>query len=288
MEQASVDLGGTLLTKRKEITLMVARRTFLGCLAGGIIQVVSPSQTIAQTSTPAVSESLSDRVPPIEVAPGLFLINYRFDTIASGSIPVFIGEYRNDTGRSFDTPVLGMTFYDSQGNIVGDHYATPVLPVLEDGSHGPVKGEFYEFDPITEPWDSVKYFICSDLTEDYYLEQANALAVHLEGVEEEKGDDSYIAKGAIRNNAAHPVENIGVYAIFRDDQRVFIGYSWTSVSRPIPPGKTIAFEVDVNVNSIVPFDPFDRLEGSEYSVELIVGPFAGGYGINCSSFAPID
>jgi hypothetical protein len=261
------------------IAAMMDRRKFTTRAVMGVIVLGSPRSARAQEATPEPSVT-------IELAPGLLLINPRFDSIASGTIPAFLGEYRNDTGRTFDTPVLGMTFYDGEGNIVGGHYATPVLPVSVPGSQVPITGEFYEFDPLTEPWDSVRYFVCSDLAGAFYVDQASTLDVEIDALDEERGEDSYIAEGSIRNNGAAPAENIGVYAIFRNKDGVFVGHAWSFVDRPIPPSKTIAFSVDANVNTAVPFDPFDRMTDSEYEVELVLTPFTSGYSINCSSFAP--
>lgn len=227
----------------------------------------------AQEATPNDEER-------IELAPGFYLRDARFDSVAGGSIPVFLGEYVNETGETFDSPVLGITFYDVDENIVGSHYATPVLPITHNRMRVPLTGEFYEFNPDTDPYDSVQYSLCDSLDRTYRVAQGEDLNVELVDQEETLTDDSYLLEGKIANNGSNPVENVGLTVIFRDETDRFIGYCWAVTDRAIPSGKTFAIEADVNVNSFVPFDPFDRAEG-EIETEIVVGPFAGGYGIDC-------
>lgn len=178
-----------------------------------------------------------------------------------------------------------MTFYDMDKNIVGSHYATPVVPIIQPESRTPLKGEFYEFDPLSEPWDAVEYFVCGALDETFYLDEVAGWDLSLENVEEALENETYEAEGVIRNSGDVSVENVGIYAIFRDEEDLFCGYGFTFPDRAVPAGKTLKFSVDVGVNTLVPFDPFDIGSG-DISAELVLSRAVAGYGINCSSFEP--
>lgn len=244
-------------------------------IAGAIASLAATKVRIV-----AAQEATPDDDERIELAPGFYLRDARIDSIAGGSIPAFMGEYVNETGETFDSPVLGITFYDADENIVGSHYATPVLPISRDGARVPLTGQFYEFNPETDPYDSVQYTLCDSLDNTYYVDQAEDLDIELVDQDETLTDDSFLLEGKIANNGATPVEDVGVTVIFRDETDTFVGYCWDVADRSIPAGKTFAIEADVNVNSIVPFDPFVRAEG-KIETQIVVGPFVGGYGINC-------
>lgn len=255
------------MNRRSLVTLSI----LAGVQAGRLHPVVAQEE-----STPAAIE-------PIELADGLFLVNHRFVAIGGGSITAFVGDYLNETGSDFDSPVLGMTFYDADDNIVGTGYATPVLPIAFDGELVPLKGEFYEFDPANDEYDSVEFAVCDPLEPGYASELADSLNVELEDVIEEldQEEEEYLVTGKVRNNADTPAENIEVTVIFRDQDDRFVGSTFAFINRAVPPGKTYAFEADVNVNSLVPFDPFDLAE-SEIVGEVFLGPSVSVYGISCS------
>lgn len=248
------------------------RRTFV---VSSFVASVSVNRIAAQIASPPSGQER------IEIAPGVALVNPRFISIASGSIPALLAELENTTGTSFDTPVVGLTFYDEESNIVGAHYATPVLPVLEDGGSSPVTGEFYEFDPLNDPWDRVEYMVCGQIGTDYYTQELMEMTAEIEDLVEDARDTQYVAKMAIRNTGSVDLDGIGIYVVFRDSEGIFQGYGWANVDRPIPAGKTYALTVDVGDRAAVPFDPFDRLDGTNYSATIVLTPFAGGYGISC-------
>jgi hypothetical protein len=124
------------------------------------------------------------------------------------------------------------------------------------------------------------FFICGDAASSFRTEEAAALDLEIVDIEEEKGEDDYIAKGKVANHADALASGAWVYAVFRDHSGRYAGFAWASLDRPIPPGKSMAFSLDVNVNTLVPVDPFDFIE-SDYSVDLGVGPSANVHMIMC-------
>lgn len=246
-------------------------------MAVAITATIGATHGVGMANQPTPSTD----VERIELAPSFFLLLPRFISISGGSIPAFLGEYQNETGRSFDSPVLGLTFYDGDENIVGSAYATPVLSVTTADRLTPITGEFYNFDPNADDWEAVEYFLCDELNSAYRLDQSLVLDLELQEIVEDPQEDSYIAEVKILNSAANEADGIAVYGIFRDGEGIFQGYGWAPVDRPIPSGKTYSLTFDVGVRTSVPFDPFDRIEGTDYTVDLIPTIFAGGYGINC-------
>jgi hypothetical protein len=134
-------------------TLKTNRRTLFAIIVGSLLASHSPT-TNAQDgrSTPP-----SDAVPAaVDLGSDIWLVDYRF--ITSRGITMMIGEIKNESGQAVDAPVIGLTFYDAEGNIVASHYATPKLAFFEDGDASPIQAEFYEFDPLQDNWDRVEFF----------------------------------------------------------------------------------------------------------------------------------
>lgn len=72
--------------------------------------------------------------------------------------PVFRGDVLNTGNQLLDVPVIGITAYDADGNIVGSSYGTPEPPILQPGE----RAFLYGAAPEDLPDDAViELFVCA-------------------------------------------------------------------------------------------------------------------------------
>ena len=192
----------------------------------------------------------------------------------------FVGEVVNRSQSPTDTPIVGLTAFDHDGNIISSGHATPVIPVTMPGASSVVMGRL---DPPVDDLSNtrVEIYSCSDTgSPTFYTDMQLGMMLTLEDVEEDKQPSSYVATSVVRNEGAQPAENVAVYGVFRDKDGRIAGGVETTLSRAIPPGKTMVFRLDVGVRTFRTNDPFDLVSG-DYSVDLRVGVPRGMYFVNC-------
>lgn len=233
------------------------RRSFV--LAG--IGLIVAGKVQAQPATPGVSE--------VEIAPGVQLLSPRYAQTSIGGEPIFLAEIFNTSGQDIVTPVLGLTFFDDDGNIVGSDNISPAIPVSPAGSTTPYAARMGDFDPLASEWDHVTYHACDGRGSDRLLAENSAISVTIEDFEESAMPDRYRASMRIRNTADVDLDGVSVVTVFRDDNGTFQGLVSDRLKRPIPAGKTMAHEVDLRYGS---FAPFERLNGASYTGEVLVVP----------------
>lgn len=221
----------------------------------------------AQGATPTAGRLDSGTIPePVTLADGLTLIDYRLG-VAYGSLdstPMLFGELRNTLDGIFQLPNVLITFLDKDGNILGEESANGIVPFIEPTSTRPISAEFYDFNPLVDEYDTVSFSIDNEWPPTY--DSYAPLPVTLEN--ETRRDRSWTGKAVVTNDTGAPIKNINAVAIFRDSRKRYAGYTWGALSSTLATAKKATIKLDVGVNSIVPYDPFQFLDDERYSVDV--------------------
>jgi len=183
--------------------------------------------------------------------------------------PLFMGDVQNTSDITLDAPVVGITAYDAEGNILGSSYATPEPPVLEPGA----RAYLYGSAPKDLPHNVViDLFFCSNPTGNtYYTDQTAALNLVLSVDEEERGERSFRAIGTVQNNGDNPAETVGVSAVFSNPDGHVVGTLSTLLDRNVPAGKSMRWTVEHGVNIYHSNNPFTEQLDADYTVSYWCG-----------------
>lgn len=235
------------------------RRTFLRWMA--IVPVIATNKAAAQ-------DVGTGSATPVPISDAFRVTWWEIDA-SDINYPLFMGDVENLSDTTLDAPVVGITAYDNDGNILGSSYATPQPPVLEPG----MRAYLYGAAPTDLPDDAViELALCAEpsgMTS--YTDETAALDLELEVQEEERGDASFHAVGMAKNNGATPASMVGVVALFSNPDRRVVGTLSTLLDRDIPARKSMRFEIDHGVRSYHSNHPFtDRLD-PDYEVTYWCG-----------------
>jgi hypothetical protein len=236
----------------------LTRRSLLAIGGGVILHRCALLEALAQASSPTAMEEIA--LPHNTV-----LVDHRLYGESQ-----FIGEVINRGDAPIDTPIVGMTAYDVEGNIVSSGYASPVIPVIYPGESSVVTGVL---DPPVSSLPDVRIEIhaCGETTSPtFYTEKQIGLSLFLENVEEDRQSGSYVATGVVRNAGTEPADGVTVYGLFRNEDGRVAGAAETTLDRAVPAGKSMVFRLDVGVMTFRSHDPFELVAG-EYTVELRPG-----------------
>lgn len=178
--------------------------------------------------------------------------------------------------------LIGITWFDGEGNIVGADYATPMTYVIDAGDLLPVTQATLEFNPFQEEWNSVAFSICGDWMTQNMIDMGLLPGIEITEVKEDPGKDTYAMSCMLKNTTEVDVENATVYAIFRDQNGRPASYIDETAARTIPAGKSIRVKMNVGVTTFRSSDPFEFLQGSPYKVEFRAAHSSGVWIVGCS------
>lgn len=183
--------------------------------------------------------------------------------------PIFMGDVQNTSDTTMDAPVVGITAYDAEGNILGSSYATPEPPMLEPNARAYLHGAA----PEDLPADAViELSYCTDPGgATSYTEQTAALNLELSVDEEERGVQSFHAVGTVQNNGGEPAEVVGVTAIFSNPDGRVVGTLTTRLDRDVPAGKSMRWTIEHGAGLWHSNNPFTEHLDSDYTVTFWCG-----------------
>jgi len=237
--------------------------------------VLTPTPTVVAGIPTLASE------PPIELAPGLELTQYRFVATGTyghepgGDTTALLGVMRNTTDQDLDAVGIRFTLFDSEGNIVGDISASPLFLVIPAGSTMPFENGIFGDEPTVGSWDSEQIEICGTWPSTDFVERVG-LGEGLEFrevVEEARTDDQLVISGKVYNGTDQPVENVWIRTAVYDSEGWFSGSDWTVIDLTIPVGKTAPFTIG---DGLSPIDEIG-IAGPGYFYTLSLG-FGSSFG----------
>lgn len=193
--------------------------------------------------------------------------------------PVFRANVLNTGDQLVDAPVIGITAYDSDGNIVGSGFATPEPPILAPGERAFLRGTA----PEDLPEDvAIELFDCTTPEMmDMYVTDNAGLDLELDLESEEREDEAFRAKGTVMNNGAEPAELISVIALFTNPDGRIVGTLSTQLDRDIPAGKSMRWEIGHGFGRYQSSHPFTELLDPDYEVTYWVGRHPNTRFITC-------
>ncbi|MGI8406409.1 MAG: hypothetical protein ACR2OE_16890, partial [Thermomicrobiales bacterium] len=103
--------------------------------------------------------------------------------------------------------LIGITWFDGEGNIVGADYATPMTYVIDAGDLLPVTQATLEFNPFQEEWNSVAFSICGDWMTQNMIDMGLLPGIEITEVKEDPGKDTYAMSCMLKNTTEVDVEN---------------------------------------------------------------------------------
>lgn len=240
------------------------RRTFVTWVGAGIIAPLAWRQASPTSSPPAGA-----RPDPIDLGNGITLIDYR---LHPGEHPSIIGEIQNETDHMIDAPVVSLT-YPRKELSDGFTWASPIIPVVEADGSVPI------FGPLPDDADpeiilqTATFALCSpaepgDFTK-YQKEVEDVLVVMK--TSERIEETVYTLQGSISNEWRKPIPNISLQGIVRDSSHRIAGTTSGPYWTRLDPNTPKDFSIWAGGGSRQKADPFSLLEGTDYTVEIIVG-----------------
>ncbi len=183
--------------------------------------------------------------------------------------PIFMGDVQNASDVTLDAPVVGITAFDAEGNILGSSYATPEPPVLEPSA----RAYLYGSAPRDLPEDAeIEFSFCREPEgSTSYTERTAALELEILVDEEQRDERSFHADGTVQNNGGDKAETVGVVAVFSNPDGRVVGALSTRLDRNVPAGKSMRWTIDHGVRTFHSNNPFTEHLEADYRVTYWCG-----------------
>ncbi len=213
---------------------------------------------------------------PVILADGLESVHYSVVErpqpcrVACWITGLIVGELRNATDLTLDTPALTFSLLDDDGNTLGAVAAVSLVPVIGPEQLVPFEGTLTEDQPRVGEWARKEVELADQWGTELDVARFGTEGLDLRDVHEtDHAATRFRVEGAVINGSGTPVKGIKVFAAVYGPDGHYAGSIMTFelLDVTIPPSKTAAFFID---SGYAAFDPVG-LAGPDYSFRLIIG-----------------